>query len=105
RTIIGWPAPEKQGTGAAHGAKLGADEVAGVKKFLGFDPEKNFDVDPEVLKHTREVTARGAAAHLEWDKQFAAWQEANPQRAALWQRLRAGKLPEGWTESLPQFEA
>src|SRR5699024_7103170 len=53
RTIIGWPAPNMQGTGAAHGAKLGAEEVAGVKKFLGFVPYKNFVVDPEVIKHTR----------------------------------------------------
>ena len=105
RTIIGWPAPNKQGTGAAHGAKLGAEEVAGVKKFLGFDPDKHFDVDPEVIKHTREVMARGAAAHVEWDKKFSAWQEANPERAQLLQRLRSGELPQGWADSLPTFEA
>src|SRR5699024_7901265 len=104
-TIIGWPAPNKQGTGAAHGAKLGAEEVAGVKKFLGFDPDKHFDVDPEVIEHTREVMARGAAAHVEWDKKFAAWQEANPERAQLLQRLRSGELPQGWADSLPTFEA
>jgi len=42
RTIIGWPAPNKQGTGAAHGSALGDAEVAATKKILGFDPDVNF---------------------------------------------------------------
>ena len=105
RTIIAWPSPGKQNTGAAHGAKLGAEEVAGLKKEIGFDPEKTFDVDPAVLDHARQVIARGAAAHREWDEAFAAWEQANPERAALLKRLRAGRLPDGWTDSLPTFPA
>src|SRR5690625_116739 len=103
RTIIAWPSPGKQGTGAAHGAKLGAEEVAGLKKAIGFDPEKHFDVDPAVLEHTRSVIARGAAAHLEWDRSFEEWAAANPERAALLQRLRAKELPESWASALPQI--
>jgi transketolase len=53
RTIIGWPAPTKQGTGAAHGSALGNDEVAATKQLLGFDPEKTFEVSDEVIAHTR----------------------------------------------------
>ncbi|MFH5822813.1 transketolase [Georgenia sp. AZ-5] len=106
RTIIGWPAPNKQNTGAIHGSALGADEVAAVKEVLGFDPEKSFDVADEVIAHTREnAAARAAAAHEAWDGAFAAWREANPERAALLERLRGRELPQGWTEALPAFDA
>src|SRR5204863_9895727 len=70
RTIIGWPAPNKQNTGKAHGSALGADEVAATKKVLGFDPEQTFEVADDVLAHTREVTERGRKAHAEWDGGF-----------------------------------
>ena len=53
RTIIAWPAPNAQNTGKAHGSALGADEVAATKEVLGFDPALAFDVDPEVIEHTR----------------------------------------------------
>ncbi len=66
RTIIGWPAPTKQNTGKAHGAALGDEEVAGVKSFLGFDPEKSFVVEDEVLAHARKVVDRGREAHAAW---------------------------------------
>lgn len=104
RTIIGYPAPTKMNTGDVHGAALGADEVAGVKKALGFDPEKNFDVDPAALAHAREVKARGAAAHAEWQQTFDAWAAREPERKALFDRLDAGAFPEGWTDVLPTWE-
>jgi transketolase len=53
RTVIGYPAPTKMNTGKAHGAALGEDEVAGVKKALGFDPDQHFEVDSEALAHAR----------------------------------------------------
>ena len=53
RTIIGWPAPHKQNSGKIHGSALGADELAATKRVLGFDPEQNFEVEPEVIEHTR----------------------------------------------------
>ena len=55
KTIIGWPSPKKQNSGKIHGSALGAEELAGLKEVLGFDPEKNFDVDPEVIAHTRKA--------------------------------------------------
>ena len=70
RTIIGWPAPNKQNTGAAHGAALGEDEVAATKEILGFDPDVNFAVEDEVLSHARQVAERGTQAHAEWDEPF-----------------------------------
>ncbi|GAA4193804.1 transketolase [Gryllotalpicola kribbensis] len=105
KTLIGYPSPTKQGTGKVHGAKLGADEVAGVKKALGFDPEKSFDVDPEVLAHTRGAIERGKQQRAEWQKSFDAWAAANPERKALFDRLEAGELPEGLEAALPVFEA
>ncbi|WP_282947330.1 transketolase [Cellulomonas endometrii] len=105
RTIIAWPSPTKQNTHGSHGSKLGTDEVKGLKEVLGFDPEKSFDVAPEVIAHTRKALERGAAAKAEWTKAFDAWRDANPERAELLERLRAGKLPEGWADVLPTFPA
>jgi transketolase len=105
RTIIGWPAPTKQGTGAAHGSALGADEVAATKKILGFDPDVNFPVEEEALNRAREVADRGKAAHAAWNEQFAAWEKDNPERGALFDRLLQRNLPEGWEAALPSFDA
>ena len=105
KTIIGWPAPHKQNSGKAHGSALGADEVAATKRVLGFDPDKNFDVDPEVLAHTRRAVDRGKAAHADWDKQFDAWAAANPERKKLFDRIESGAAPEGIEDVLPAFEA
>ena len=77
-TIIGWPAPTKQGTGAAHGAALGADEVAATKEILGFDPAVKFPVEEEALARAREVAERGKAVHAEWDEEFKSWEERTP---------------------------
>ncbi len=104
RSIIAWPAPNAQNTEAAHGSALGDEEVAATKKVLGFDPEKSFEVSDEVLEHTRAAWKRGSEAHAEWDKQLAAWRAANPERAAMFDRIHAGELPDGWEKALPAFE-
>ena len=105
RTIIGWPSPTKQNTGAIHGSALGADEVAALKEALGFDRERSFAVDDDVLEHMRGVATRGGEAHAEWDRAFAAWRTANPDRAELFDRLASGSLPAGWADALPVFPA
>ncbi|GGH91957.1 transketolase [Arthrobacter liuii] len=105
RTVIGYPAPKKQNTGKIHGSALGADEVAALKEILGFDPAKSFEVDQEVLDHARQVVERGAAERKEWEETFNAWQEANPEGAALLQRIEAQELPEGIDAALPVFPA
>ncbi|HEY6481808.1 MAG TPA: transketolase [Streptosporangiaceae bacterium] len=104
RTIIGWPAPNKQNTGAAHGSALGADEVAATKRILGFDPEVNFPAEPEAVAHARQVGERGARAHAEWATRFDAWAQDHPEQRALLERLSARDLPEGWASALPAFE-
>ncbi|NHU84030.1 transketolase [Kocuria sp. JC486] len=104
RTIIGWPAPNKQNTGGIHGSKLGAEELAATKEVLGFDPEAHFAIDDEVLAHTRELVQRGAADRAEWEESFKAWREANPERAKLYDRLRDEQLPENYAAVFPTFE-
>jgi transketolase len=103
RTIIGWPAPTKQNTGAIHGSKAGADEVRAVKDMLGFDPDATFQVAGDVLVHARAVAERGANLRATWDADYQAWHEANPERAVLYERLRARRLPDGWDDDLPTF--
>ncbi|GIE36642.1 transketolase [Actinoplanes italicus] len=103
RTIIGWPAPTKQNTGKAHGSALGDEEIAATKTVLGFDPDVTFAVPEDVLAHTRAATARGSAVHQQWLPGFAAWRTANPDRAALLDRLLNRDLPEGWEKALPTF--
>lgn len=105
RTIMAWPCPTKQDSEKAHGAKLGAEEVAGLKEALGLDPNESFQVRPEVLAHTRSLATRAAAARKEWDASFEAWRAANPERATLLDRLRERRLPDDLASALPTFEA
>jgi len=104
RTIIGWPAPNKQGTGAAHGSALGDAEVAATKKILGFDPDVNFPLDQDLVDHAREVIERGHQAHAEWTKGFDAWAGASTDRKALFDRMASRTLPDGWAAALPEFK-
>jgi transketolase len=105
RTIIAWPSPTKQNTEGAHGSALGADEVAALKRVLGFDPEQSFAVDDDVLAHTRELGERGAAAQAEWQTQFDAWAATNPDGKALYDRMVDNELTPGWEDALPSWDA
>ncbi len=104
KTIIGFPSPTKQNTGKIHGSALGATEIAGLKEALGANPQESFAVSDEVIVHTRDLLARGAAAHAEWDARVAVWAAANPEKKALLDRLETGALPDGVDEALPVFE-
>ncbi|GAB3442680.1 transketolase [Actinophytocola sediminis] len=104
RTVIGYPAPNKMNTGKAHGSALGEDEVAAVKKILGFDPEQWFVVEDEVLAHTRMVAERGKQAHAAWQVTFDQWSRANPERTALLERATAYRLPDGLADRVPSWD-
>lgn len=104
-TVIAWPSPTKKGTGKSHGSALGDEEVADLKKLLGFDPKETFEVDRAALAHARKVKARGKAAHKEWNKGYAAWRRKNKDAATLLDRLVASELPEGLDAALPTFPA
>jgi transketolase len=105
KTIIGWPAPNKKDTGAAHGSALGVPEVQATKKILHFDPDVNFPVEEDALSHAREVAERGKQAHAEWEEGFAAWAKAHPEPKALFDRMAVHRLADGWAEALPEFPA
>jgi transketolase len=104
RTVIGFPAPNKMNTGKAHGSALGADEVAEVKKILGFDPEQTFEVDDAVLAHARKVVDRGQEAHRAWTEVYDDWAAREPERKELLERMLGRELPVGWEKALPSWE-
>lgn len=105
RTIIGYPAPTKMNTGKIHGSALGAEEVAATKVAVGMDPARSFEVDDDVIAHTRKLRERGQAAHQQWQQSFDMWAAANPERKKLLDRLTARALPEGWEAALPSWPA
>ena len=104
-SVIAWPAPKLRGTAKSHGSALGDEEIAATKKELGLNPDEKFAMPAEIFAHVRAVKDRGAVAHAEWNKKFAAWSAANPERHQLLTRLQKRELPAGWDSALPVFEA
>ncbi|MFM6971762.1 MAG: transketolase family protein, partial [Rhodoluna sp.] len=105
RTIIGWPSPKKQNTGKIHGSALGAEELAGLKTALGFDPDQNFQVSDEVISHTRSFKESAKSTRAEWQKKMDAWASANPDSKKLLDRIVSGLVPNQLESALPVFEA
>ena len=103
RTVIGWPAPNAQNTGAVHGAAMGPDEISATKRILGL-PDEPFGVEDAVIEHTRKALERGREARSAWDTSFEAWRQGAGEHGELFDRLVSGKLPEGWEEALPTYE-
>ena len=104
-TLIAWPTPGKTNDPSSHGSALGVDAVRGLKETLGFEPDVDFPVDEEALANARKVAERGLKAHAEWDEAFAKWAAANPDKAALYERIHAGKLPEDFDKAIDDLEA
>lgn len=105
RTVIGWPSPKKQNTGKIHGSALGAEELAGLKTALGFDPEKTFEVSAEVISHTRGYQAHADKVRSAWEASFDAWASENPDKKDLLDRVVSGATPTGLEAALPVFES
>ena len=104
RTIIGWPSPKKQNTGKIHGSALGAEELAGLKSALGFDPEQTFQVAPEVIAHTRGYQAYADQVRAGWEAQFDVWASENADKKNLLDRIQRGETPAELESALPVFE-
>jgi transketolase len=102
-SVIAWPAPKAQGTAGSHGSALGVDEIKATKIALGLNPDEDFAMPADVLAHARLVKDRGAAARATWDAKFSTWKSANPDKAALLERLRVKGLPAGWDADIPVF--
>ncbi len=104
RTIIGWPAPHKKDTSSAHGAPLGAEEVAETKEVMGW-PARDFYV-PEALGEARaRMRERGATWFGEWQAALGSYRAAYPKEARDLDAALAGELPDAWDAELPTFEA
>jgi transketolase len=100
RTIIGYGSP-KAGTNKAHGEPLGAEAVRQTKKQLNWPEDKDFYVPENVEKHWLQAVAKGAREEAEWQKLFDAYKAANPDLAAQYERVMAGKMTDGWQKTLP----
>jgi len=96
RTIIGFGAPNKQGTEATHGAPLGEDEVAAARKELGWDHPPFFV--PEDIYADWDARAAGHAAEQDWQQRFEAYQEHHPDEAREFERRMNGQLPGSWAD-------
>lgn len=102
-TVIGWPLPTMRGTGKVHGAALGTEEIAALKKELNL-PEEPFAFDHAIVDRTRAALAeRGAAERAAWDKRFEVWRSTNRDAEVLLNRVLARRLPVGL--ELPSFDA
>ncbi len=104
-TVIAWPAPTLRNSPKSHGAALGEEEVAQTKKALGLNPEEKFAISQDVLSHTRKVKERGGELHKVWNSKFEIWKGANPDKAALLDRLIKGDLPSQLSSALPVYAA
>jgi transketolase len=91
RTVIGYGAPNKQGTESTHGAPLGVDEVAAARNFLDW-PHPPFVV-PDEIRAAWDQRARGAALEHEWQARLADYRREHPALAAEFERRMRGDLP------------
>ncbi len=100
RTVIGYGAPNKQGTAATHGSPLGAEEVAAAREALGW-PHDPFVIPEDVLAAWRTCGAAGRTARKAWASRLGLIDAA---RRAEWERRQRGDLPEGWGAALTDFK-
>ncbi|HZC98681.1 MAG TPA: transketolase [Actinomycetes bacterium] len=105
RSVIGYGAPTKQGTAAAHGSPLGAEEARAAKQNLGWQYAEPFTVPEQVEAFRSAAIAAGQARHADWEKRFSRYETEFPELAVEFRRAIAGELPAGWQRSLPSFEA
>ncbi|HUO82633.1 MAG TPA: transketolase [Gammaproteobacteria bacterium] len=103
RTIIGFGAPNKQGTEATHGSPLGEDEVAGARRALGW-PHAPFEV-PDDIRAGWDARERGAAAERRWNALYDAYRKEHPALAGEYARRMRRGLPDGWETQADRFIA
>jgi transketolase len=105
RTHIGFGSPNKQDTSEAHGSPLGDDEVKLTKKGYGWDPERQFFVPDEALRHFRTAMEVGAKREEEWKKLFSQYSAAHPEPATKFTAALSNDLGTEWMRALPVFTA
>src|SRR5512132_635165 len=103
---IGYGAPHKHDTAAAHGEPLGDEEVRLTKRSYGWPEEAQFLVPDGVREHfAAGIGARGAAARSRWTALFASYRAAYPELASEIEQMQRRDLPAGWDRNLPVFPA
>ncbi len=101
KTVIGFGSPHKAGTHEAHGAALGADEVAATRKALGWNYPA-FEI-PQDVYDAWDAKEAGKAKEKAWNDKFAAYAKAYPELAAEFDRRVNGKLPAEWETKAQAF--
>jgi transketolase len=103
---IAYGAPTKQGTAAAHGEPLGADEVRATKEFYGFPPDQDFYVPEGVYDNfAAGIGTRGRELRENWQAAFEKYRAEFPALADQVERMQRRELPDGWDSAIPTFEA
>jgi len=102
-THIAYGSPNKQDTASAHGAPLGEEEVRLTKEALGWPAETHFLIPEAALAVFRQAVEHGRQAEAQWCETFESYRTMYPKEAALLDTLWAGRLPDGWEETLPTF--
>jgi transketolase len=106
KSIIGWGAPHKQDSSAAHGEPLGVEEIKLAKKFYGWPEDSSFLVPDGVYEHFNQgFGARGKAARDQWLKAFSDYASKYPDLAKEFAQIEAHELPAGWDKDIPTFDA
>jgi transketolase len=102
---IGFGAPTKQGTAAAHGEPLGADEVRAAKRFYGWPEDAQFLVPDEVYQtFASGPGARGEHLRREWEALFGKYRQEYPELGEALDLMQRRQLPDGWDAEIPTFE-
>jgi transketolase len=103
---IGYGAPTKQDTSAAHGEPLGEEEIRAAKKRYGWPEDAKFLVPPEVPEHFKaKLGARGGKLRAEWMTLFSAYEKEHPELAAETLAIQHREAPKGWDAEIPSFPA
>ncbi len=103
QTIIGWGSPNKQGKEECHGAALGDDEIALVRKTIGW-PHAPFEVPKEVYDGW-DANQKGTGFETEWKQRFESYRSAHPELAKEFDRRMSGDLPDDWEQNSNAFVA
>ncbi len=103
---IGYGAPSKQDTSAAHGEPLGEDEIRGAKRRYGWPEDAKFLVPDGVYEHFQAgIGARGRTLRTAWEARFEQYRTQFPQLADHLERMQRRELPEDWDKDIPTFPA
>ena len=106
RSIIGYGAPNKQNTAAAHGAPLGDEEIRLAKQYFGWPEDEKFLVPADVRQHFENgIGQRGEELYEQWHQQWESYQTEHPQAASELKLIWSGQLPEDWDAEIPEFSA